>query len=732
MGYRLGVDLGTTFTAAATDDGSGAVMVGLGDRALQVPSVVLLQDDGTFLYGEAAERRARTEPERAVREFKRRIGDTVPVLVGGQPFSPQALSARLLAWVVAKTTERQGAPPDEVVLTHPANWGGYKRELFAQVAELADVERAVTCTEPEAAATQYATRASLEPGDRMAVYDLGGGTFDVCVLEKERVGFRILGSPQGIEHLGGMDFDEAVFQHVLRQLADVTDGLDPDDPHVTTGLAALRRECVEAKEALSSDVSATIAVALPTVSTAVRLTRSELEQLVAPALQETLTATRRALRSADTAPTDLAAVVLVGGSSRIPLVSQFINAELGVPTALDTHPKHDIALGAAVYRDAGKAAAPSPSPAPLPAPPLTLSPSGSELDPTDPPDVRRRPGARVSAAIAAVVMAVGVGVWAAATAGDNSEPPGPDEDPTSEPPQLDDKLVAPIGDDELVVTVEGSPRKLYRVMVSNGDYLPLADLGPRDAGIPGISPDRDAVYFPLVDEDRKVELTRVDEDGMTNVLDGSPNLKCQARPSWSAEADEVVLACDNLETPAGKRVYQVPVARDGSTLVAGDARVLEGSPERFDRVQYADEDGVVVSRLAPPGLTYYPLGGGEHEQLTDELDHHPAVLRESGEIVFERDGDLYALSLTGEFSRCGEGWMLEGLDGVPVCQLTDTEAFETRPAWSPDGRRLAYLSSDSEGGEAELQVRNVDDDPTETGVLIELPGEPVHLCWSSP
>ena len=111
MGYRLGVDLGTTFTAAAVDDGTSPAMLGLGNRALTVPSVVFLSPDGTFLFGEAAERRAAAEPARSAREFKRRIGDTVPILLAGQPFSPQALSARLLAWVVSIATERQGAPP---------------------------------------------------------------------------------------------------------------------------------------------------------------------------------------------------------------------------------------------------------------------------------------------------------------------------------------------------------------------------------------------------------------------------------------------------------------------------------------------------------------------------------------------------------------------------------------------------------------------------------------------
>ena len=288
MAYRLGVDLGTTFTAAAVDDGSGPTMVGLGNRALQVPSVLFLQQDGTFLFGEAAERRAAVEPDRAVREFKRRLGDTVPILVAGRPFSAQALTARLLGWVIERVVERQGSAPDEVVLTYPANWGGYKRELLDQVVTLADLPGAVTCTEPEAAASQYTTRSRLSPGDQLVVYDLGGGTFDVCVLQKQEVGFRILGSPDGIEHLGGIDFDEAVFGQVLAELGDAAAGLDPADPLVTAGVARLRRECVEAKEALSNDVDAVVPVTLPGLSVSVRVTRTDFEALITPALRRHL------------------------------------------------------------------------------------------------------------------------------------------------------------------------------------------------------------------------------------------------------------------------------------------------------------------------------------------------------------------------------------------------------------------------------------------------------------
>ena len=379
MGYRLGVDLGTTFTAAAIGNGQAPSMLGLGNRALQIPSVLFLQEDGSFLVGEPAERRGLVEPQRLVREFKRRIGDHVPLLVAGTPYSPQALTARLLSWVVATATERVGGPPDALVLTHPANWGAYKRDLLDQVLTLADVENAYTCPEPQAAAVQYASRAELQPGVRVVVYDLGGGTFDVCVLERTGTGFTILGNPEGIEHLGGIDFDEAVFRHVLGTLQAQLSNADLDSAGLRDTLARLRRDCVEAKEALSSDVDAVIPVTLPGANTSVRFTRAELESLIGPSLQDTISATDRALRTANTTPEQLSAIVLVGGSSRIPLVSHLLQEHFGTPTALDTHPKHDIALGAVRYHPSGPATA-----GPVPSAPTAEGPVQTAPTPTPP------------------------------------------------------------------------------------------------------------------------------------------------------------------------------------------------------------------------------------------------------------------------------------------------------------------------------------------------------------
>jgi molecular chaperone DnaK len=348
MAYYLGVDLGTTYTAAAVWRDGHVEITGLGNRAPTIPSVVLLRDDGSMLVGEAAERRAAVEPHRVAREFKRRFGDPTPIVIGGTPYSADALTAKVLRWVVDKASETEGGPPTGIAVTYPANWGDYKTDLLHQAITRADLDRVATVTEPEAAAIHYASQERVERGSIIAVYDLGGGTFDVALLRKTDTGWDILGEPQGVERLGGVDFDEAVFQHVVTALDGAVEQLDPDDQTALAAVARLRFECIDAKEALSTDTEVTIPVLLPNIQTEVRLTRSELEQMVRPALDASMTALSRALRSANIATNDVSTVLLVGGSSRVPLVAELVASELGRPVAVDAHPKYSVALGAAV------------------------------------------------------------------------------------------------------------------------------------------------------------------------------------------------------------------------------------------------------------------------------------------------------------------------------------------------------------------------------------------------
>jgi len=386
--YALGIDLGTTFTAAAIWRDGRAEIAPLGSRAAAIPSVVLLRQDETFLIGETANRRALTEPDRVAREFKRRLGDPTPILLGGAPYSALALTGRLLRSVVDEVGAREGGPPSSIAVCHPANWGGYKTDLLHQAVRMASLDRPVSfVTEPEAAAVFYAQQQRIEPGDVVAVYDLGGGTFDAAVLRKTRTGFEILGQPEGIERLGGIDFDAAVFSHVSRALAGRLQELDEDEPAAIAAVARLREECTDAKEALSSDTDVTIPVLLPNLATEVRLTRAELETMVRPALYDTIEALKRALRSAAVQPEQLHSVLLVGGSSRMPIVAQLVGAELGRPVAVDAHPKHAVALGAAWVASGsataasarGRSAVPDGSPVPVRAPERSTVPGPSSV-----------------------------------------------------------------------------------------------------------------------------------------------------------------------------------------------------------------------------------------------------------------------------------------------------------------------------------------------------------------
>ncbi|HEX6425969.1 MAG TPA: Hsp70 family protein [Acidimicrobiales bacterium] len=386
MSYFLGIDLGTTYTAAAVHDGSprrGPEVVTLGERGPTAPSVLHLQPDGSYVAGDAAERHAVTDPERIARQFKRRLGDPTPLLVGGNGVPAEVLTGHLLRWVVDTVVRsRGGAEPAAIALTHPANWGPYKRDLLGKAAEMAGVAGVVHVTEPQAAAISYASHERVDEGAIVAVYDLGGGTFDAAVLRKEADGgFTVLGTPEGIERLGGIDVDAAVFARVTAAVADAYEALDPDDPQALAAVSRLRIDCTQAKEGLSLDNEIQVPVLLPTIQTEVRVTRTELEDMIRPTLAETVTALERALRSASVAPAEVDHVLLVGGSSRIPLVAQLVSSGLGRPVAVDAHPKHAVALGAAIVaaRAAGALAPPSATTAPPPG--QTAPPPGPPAQP---------------------------------------------------------------------------------------------------------------------------------------------------------------------------------------------------------------------------------------------------------------------------------------------------------------------------------------------------------------
>src|SRR6478609_4160547 len=297
MSYQLGIDVGTTYTAAAVCRSAGRrwvepEVVTLGSRAATVPSVLFMAADGGIVVGEAAERRALTDPDRVVREFKRRIGDPTPIVVGGRAWAPEELSARLVRWVVDRVAEREGGPAAQIAVTHPASWGSHKKDLLT-AALAAQGLRVTLLAEPQAAAFHYATQERVAPGSTIAVYDLGGGTFDAAVVRKAdrseaafgAAGFGLLGRPEGLDRLGGIDFDDVVFDHVREGLPAAFTDLDDTDTGVLSAVARVRRECTEAKEALSADTDVSIPVLLPTGGGSVRLHRTEFESMIRPRVQ---------------------------------------------------------------------------------------------------------------------------------------------------------------------------------------------------------------------------------------------------------------------------------------------------------------------------------------------------------------------------------------------------------------------------------------------------------------
>jgi hypothetical protein len=400
MRYGLGVDLGTSSVEAAVcpldpdSPGPGrAELVGLGEDSVAMTAAVYVATDGALHTGSAAARRAASDPDRIGRELKRRLGDPVPLMLGGTPHEVPELLATVLRDVVRTVSTAMGAAPERLVLTCPPGWGSVRRGKFDLVPELAGVADAVVVTEPEAVAAYFATHPAAVPewpeGGVAAAYDLGGGTFDATVLRRQPGGVEILGTPEGVERLGGMDFDESVVAFVNGALGGALHTLDLRDPHTTLALARLRHDCIAAKEALTADPETVLSALLPTGHFDVQLTRDEFEGLVRAPVESTIGALNGTLRSARIPPDQLAAVLLLGGSSRIPLVARMVREELGRPV-VDTQ-QRVVALGAAAL--AGAAATSDGRQVHVVAPRPAAPVSSPEPNPASPPGLPRPPGA---------------------------------------------------------------------------------------------------------------------------------------------------------------------------------------------------------------------------------------------------------------------------------------------------------------------------------------------------
>ncbi|WP_434444119.1 Hsp70 family protein [Lentzea sp. E54] len=448
MGYGLGIDLGTTFTAAAVSGDSGTRMVVLGPEVV-TPSVVFVRPDGGLITGDAAEAAAAHDPMRVSRGHKRRLGDPTPLVIGGAAYSPASLLAAQLRDVVARVVAHEGGPPESIVLTCPAVWGPYRREHFDEVPRLAGLSNVRIVTEPEAAATHYAVERRLGEGELVAVYDLGGGTFDTTILRARAGGMEILGTPEGIERMGGMDFDETLMAHVDAKLDGALSALDPGDPEAAAALAAVRAQCVRAKVALSTEPTVEVRVALPAGEREVSVSRLEFNEMIRPSVVLTTEALHRTVTSAGLRPGDLAGVLLAGGSSRIPLVPQVVSTAFGRPVRVSLHPKFTVALGAAALANiARRSVAPSaPRPVGSPGEVLAQPPTHTGRTP------RKTPKWLVPVGAAAVALLLTAATAVVLTSGGN-EPKDPVPASTN---QLSDFTLFDRADVSPYVSIIGSP-----------------------------------------------------------------------------------------------------------------------------------------------------------------------------------------------------------------------------------------------------------------------------------
>lgn len=347
MAYSLGIDLGTTFSAAATARDGLIEIVQLGERTATMPSIVVVRADVEVLVGDAAERASVNEPARTGRGFKRRLGDPTPIMLGGTPYGAESLLAHLLRAIVAQVSETAGGPPDVIVLTHPASYGPDKIAVIEGAVRQAGLDNVSFLTEPEAAAIHEDQREPVPVGAVVAVYDFGGGTFDAAILRKTETGFEGLGTSEELERLGGIDFDEAFLSSVVGFVRANGIVVDEDDPATAAAVARLRDEGKRAKEALSSEPETTIHVDLPGFQTEMPLTREDFERLIRPRIAETIGALARATESAGLTFDELDRILLVGGSSQIPLVAEMVGDATERPITVDADSKSLIALGAA-------------------------------------------------------------------------------------------------------------------------------------------------------------------------------------------------------------------------------------------------------------------------------------------------------------------------------------------------------------------------------------------------
>ncbi|MDU2242206.1 MAG: molecular chaperone DnaK [Paenibacillus sp.] len=348
MSKVIGIDLGTTNSCVAVMEGGEAVVIPNPEGARTTPSVVGFKKDGERIVGETAKRQAITNPDRTIISIKRHMGTNHKESIDGKEFTPQEISAIILQKLKADAEAYLGQPVTQAVITVPAYFNDSQRQATKDAGKIAGLDVLRIVNEPTAAALAYGLEKAED--QTILVYDLGGGTFDVSILELGD-GFFEVKATSGDNHLGGDDFDQKIIDYLVAEFKK-DQGIDLSKDKAA--VQRLKDAAEKAKKELSGVLTTTISLPFITVVDGVpqhlevNLTRAKFEELTADLVERTLGPTRRALSDAGLTPADIDRIVLVGGSTRIPAVQEAIKKLTGKEPHKGVNPDEVVALGAAV------------------------------------------------------------------------------------------------------------------------------------------------------------------------------------------------------------------------------------------------------------------------------------------------------------------------------------------------------------------------------------------------
>jgi len=348
MSKVIGIDLGTTNSCVAVMEGGEAVVIPNAEGNRTTPSVVAFSKTGERMVGQVAKRQAITNPDRTISSIKREMGTDHRVSIDGKSYTPQEISAMILQKLKADAEAYLGSTVTEAVITVPAYFTDSQRQATKDAGKIAGLDVKRIINEPTAAALAYGV--DKEQAQKIMVYDLGGGTFDVSILEIDDGVIEVLATA-GNNRLGGDDFDQCIMKYLVSEFKR-TDGIDLSGDKVA--MQRLKEAAEKAKIELSGVTTSNINLPYITADATgpkhldVTLTRAKFNELTGHLVDATMGPVRQAMSDAGLKPSDLAKVLMVGGSSRIPAVVEAVKSFTGSEPFKGINPDECVAMGAAL------------------------------------------------------------------------------------------------------------------------------------------------------------------------------------------------------------------------------------------------------------------------------------------------------------------------------------------------------------------------------------------------